>query len=569
MATLESMGVQEVDDTLAHYIVVLVKNRHTGRQLNTDLTTFLGENTVKFTHWLCDLLMKAEVGDVDEDDFAAFAEKDSALKDSKKYASTGQSDSKAISTQGQTYPNAHSRLEDSTHAAANRTVSSASLFSSLRRQSALSKVGSRVLTAVLSTGAGAAFPSAKRPAADDDSTAHKRPHVDTDSATGGNAFSSHFSSKANGNTYSSTNAAATRGEMNPEEAMALRRTEQQLNEGRKGAGSASCPFFPSCKHGDKCKRVHPKPTCRFDDKCTNDSCPFNHTTDFAEGGGGGAYHNSASSQYIARSDRSSQEPFGNSTSSVSVSSAPKRMCRFGTRCRHDNCPFEHTVDSGGGVKSGALEGNRGPSTGPASAGYDRGYGSSRGRDSGGYESGFKSGTNRYGDSLGSGSMVSLSDRVGGRGVCRFDGRCRKPNCPFQHLQDNTKTRSVGGFGGQSQYANTQQASPSRSSYSGSVGGGGNGPNSYASEGGRGGGFGQRERPPCRFQDRCTKPNCPFTHDSSSSRGAIGSDIRGSRNSRPRAECKFGSRCTKAQCSFYHSEKDHISDRVLVLEEADS
>jgi hypothetical protein len=49
-----------LDEELPDYVMVLVANRRTKAQMDSDLSLFLGENTVKFTTWLCHVLKKLE-----------------------------------------------------------------------------------------------------------------------------------------------------------------------------------------------------------------------------------------------------------------------------------------------------------------------------------------------------------------------------------------------------------------------------------------------------------------------------------------------------------------------------
>lgn len=37
-----------------------------------------------------------------------------------------------------------------------------------------------------------------------------------------------------------------------------------------------CEFFPNCKFGNKCLKIHPAVNCKFGDKCKNPNCPFVH-----------------------------------------------------------------------------------------------------------------------------------------------------------------------------------------------------------------------------------------------------------------------------------------------------
>lgn len=49
-----------LDDELPDYIMILVANRRTSQEIETDLSLFLGENTKKFVLWLTVVLKKLE-----------------------------------------------------------------------------------------------------------------------------------------------------------------------------------------------------------------------------------------------------------------------------------------------------------------------------------------------------------------------------------------------------------------------------------------------------------------------------------------------------------------------------
>ena len=101
--------------------------------------------------------------------------------------------------------------------------------------------------------------------------------------------------------------------------------------------SGRCKFWPNCKLRHQCAYLHPP--CRFAASCTNVSCTYSHPK---------------SRHFRKRPVPHTEAPYalptpgGNSFGSrlaglnyVSVAPSGDITCKYGTKCKSDNCPFLH------------------------------------------------------------------------------------------------------------------------------------------------------------------------------------------------------------------------------------
>eukprot|EP01134_Creolimax_fragrantissima_P004282 CFRG4282T1 len=601
-AKLESLEYEERDDTLVHYIVVLVKNRHTGRQLNDDLTTFLGALTVTFTHWLCDLLLNAEVlNEDDDDDFVTFAEHEAERASTATISTTDTSIKQGTTPVPNSLVNISNSPSTASATPTDKTklsgrLSRVSLMNSLKRQSTSSRGGAQVLTAVLSANNQglSAEPETdfhasghKRGHGDKEEGAAKKLHVQVDqdvtltpasirspknissseSGTGISTFTSPQGAITTTSGIANFGASAVVGAdedgfadmvLDNVEDQGFLYTQSQLTE--ESQIQQICDFFPSCRFGDKCKRKHPKPTCRFDNKCTNDNCPFNHTIDFdsggqltgREGGMGAAIGLGENmTKYSNRAEPSTTAPPGAGVISR------ERMCRFDKRCTRDDCLFQHSADFGVSFMDEEYNGNNNNTSnalGGSSMDSSVGAGSQKPKYFGG----------------------TAIDSGGRPYQCRFDEKCTKLNCPFQHTanmrsDDGPKIDNQGGDGKLSQHKPFQyktQYFDAAEQGSGNEQLSGKKAMDSAFSFNRTAvlhdrGDDQRSVPlhadsaqssrnaiPCRFQDKCRNPHCLFTHDSNTT--ASGYRV-GLVNGGVGRRCKFGTGCKNPNCKFSHAD----------------
>lgn len=80
--------------------------------------------------------------------------------------------------------------------------------------------------------------------------------------------------------------------------------------------SEACQHFPNCVFGDKCVNLHPAIPCKFQDRCTNPNCNYQHSSPATMG----------------KAFATANNPF------IPPSAIP---CRFYPNCKNTSCPFLH------------------------------------------------------------------------------------------------------------------------------------------------------------------------------------------------------------------------------------
>ena len=95
----------------------------------------------------------------------------------------------------------------------------------------------------------------------------------------------------------------------------------------------NCHYFPNCQYGPACLYYHPPQPCRFQDKCKNPTCNYQHQPHHAA-----AHYSTLNKNNVGTACRYGSKCRNENCYFAHNNGQP---CRFGGMCTNGGCPFKH------------------------------------------------------------------------------------------------------------------------------------------------------------------------------------------------------------------------------------